>query len=157
MAERQRFLCDEMLARLGRWLRAAGYDTEIAAPGLADRDLIELARTHGRLLITRDRKFLEYKDAAERVLVLHANELEACVRELSQRLSLDWQYRPFSRCMVCNTPLQQARPEELAQVPEQARARVERLYKCQGCQRLYWEGSHVRRMSRQLQRWQQAV
>lgn len=154
MAERQRFLCDEMLARLGRWLRAAGYDTEIAVPGLADRDLIEQARAHGRLLITRDRKFLEYKDADTRVLVLRANALDACVRELSARVPLDWQYRPFSRCMVCNTPLQPARADELDQVPEQARASVEHLYKCHDCQRLYWEGSHVRRMNRQLERWQ---
>ena len=34
-----RLLCDEMLARLGRWLRAAGYDTEIATGGASDRAL----------------------------------------------------------------------------------------------------------------------
>jgi uncharacterized protein with PIN domain len=34
-----RFLCDEMLAGLGRWLRIAGYDAAIAGPGRRDRDL----------------------------------------------------------------------------------------------------------------------
>jgi hypothetical protein len=29
-----RFLCDEMLHGLGRWLRAAGYDTVIAESGI---------------------------------------------------------------------------------------------------------------------------
>jgi uncharacterized protein len=31
-----RFLCDEMLRGLGRWLRAAGYDTVIADGGIAN-------------------------------------------------------------------------------------------------------------------------
>ena len=33
-------MCDEMLLRLGRWLRAAGYDTAIAEGGMEDPALI---------------------------------------------------------------------------------------------------------------------
>lgn len=36
-----RLLCDEMLIRLGRWLRAAGYDTAIATARGADRALVD--------------------------------------------------------------------------------------------------------------------
>lgn len=35
-----RLLCDEMLKGIGRWLRAAGYDTAIAQDGVADEDLL---------------------------------------------------------------------------------------------------------------------
>src|SRR5689334_350075 len=35
-----RLMCDEMLLRLGRWLRAAGYDTAFAAGGADDAALI---------------------------------------------------------------------------------------------------------------------
>ena len=38
MADELRFLCDEMLAGLGRWLRIAGYDTAIARRGRRDRN-----------------------------------------------------------------------------------------------------------------------
>ena len=38
-----KFLCDEMLWGLGRWLRAAGYDTATAARGLAGGELLRRA------------------------------------------------------------------------------------------------------------------
>src|SRR5438128_10712908 len=52
---RVRLYCDEMLARLGRWLRAAGYDTAIAAGGLPDAALIARCAAEARILVTRDR------------------------------------------------------------------------------------------------------
>ena len=35
-----RFLCDEMLVKLARLLRAAGYDTYLAAGGEKDEQLL---------------------------------------------------------------------------------------------------------------------
>jgi uncharacterized protein with PIN domain len=43
-----RLYCDEMLTRLGRWLRAAGYDTAIAESGLADTGIIAQCAAEGR-------------------------------------------------------------------------------------------------------------
>ena len=51
-----RFLCDEMLLRLARLLRAAGYDTYLASGGEPDAALLKLAREEGRMLITRDKR-----------------------------------------------------------------------------------------------------
>lgn len=148
-----KFLCDEMLSRLGRWLRAAGYDTLIAGQGVPDRELIDMARREGRLLLTRDRKLAEFRDAARTVLVLDGNGLESSVTELMSRLPVAWDFRPFSRCMVCNTPLETAAPEMLARVPPASRIRVRQLLHCPGCGRLYWDGSHVRRMRARLAAW----
>jgi uncharacterized protein with PIN domain len=50
-----RLLCDEMLRGLGRWLRAAGYDTVIAKGGLPDRTLAERRTEEDRVLLTKDR------------------------------------------------------------------------------------------------------
>jgi uncharacterized protein with PIN domain len=47
------FLCDEMLHGLGRWLRAAGYDTVIAAGGLSDRALPTCCAEEDRVLLTK--------------------------------------------------------------------------------------------------------
>src|SRR6266576_33679 len=77
-----RLLCDEMLARLGRWLRAAGYDTEIAAGGVPDRALVARCAGEGRVLLTRDRHLAEI--AAARgvpVLRLSQSRIEAQARE----------------------------------------------------------------------------
>jgi uncharacterized protein with PIN domain len=147
-----RFLCDEMLKGLGRWLRAAGYDTLILEDGEDDAALLQRAVEEGRLLLTRDRPLLEYRDAPGTVILLHCNELAECAGELSRLLDIDWQYRPFSRCMVCNTPLLTATPEQRLQVPEDARG-DERVLYCPQCDKFYWEGSHVRRMRKRLGRW----
>lgn len=150
-----RFLCDEMLLRLGRWLRASGYDTAIAEPGTADRELVIQACHEDRWLLTRDRKMAEFKRAKDCLILLTKNDVAAQVEELGSRLPVNWLHAPFSRCLVCNAPLQTADPARLAEVPPYSREALDALYECSDCHRLYWHGSHVRRMRTRLQRWKQ--
>jgi len=140
-----------MLQRVGRWLRAAGYDVLIAEPGQADRALIALARKEGRLLLTRDRGLLEYRDANEWVLLFEANELREILAEMDRRLRIDWLYRPFSRCLECNTPLISAPGEVKNRVPPESLREGETLLYCPHCDKPYWAGSHVKRMRRLLE------
>jgi uncharacterized protein with PIN domain len=145
-------VCDEMLKGLGRWLRAAGYDTCIAE-GQSDRELIAETRSSGRILLTRDRKMAEFRHADECVLVLAANSLGACVSELKSRLAIDWLLAPFSRCLCCNRPLLPARPGVHDRVPASVLRENRLFWRCPDCGRLYWQGSHVRRMRTRLEQW----
>lgn len=145
-----RFLCDEMLFRLGRWLRAAGYDVVIAEPGESDRVLFERARKEHRLFVTRDRKLQEFRDATGVVVVLYENELMDSIRELSERLSINWLLKPFSRCMVCNTPLVPATEAQYRELPEDVKEQSEHALYCPSCEQLFWEGGHVKRMRETL-------
>ncbi len=146
-----RFLCDEMLVRLGRWLRAAGYDTAIAPPGSDDRKLVEQARAESRWLITRDRHLARFRNGDGRVVLLEANDTPSLAAELSRRFPIDWLNGPFSRCLDCNTPLLPATPEQWAQVPESALALSTEARYCPSCDKVFWEGSHVRRMRHTLE------
>lgn len=148
-----RFLCDEMLRKLGHWLRAAGYDTEIACAGDTDRSLLEKAAREKRRLITRDRKLTEYRHAAEHVILLHSNDMQDCAKELQAKLSINWFMKPFSRCLLCNTPLTMADPARLEKIPSQSRATIKQAFYCRHCDKLYWEGSHVRRLRNKFRRW----
>lgn len=148
---RERFLCDEMLARLGRWLRAAGYDVVIAASGEEDRRLLQRARVEQRRFLTRDRKLLEYRDAAEIVTLIAANQLAGQFAELSSSFAIDWLCRPFSRCLECNSELVLAPAEAILRVPAEARREDEPLLYCPVCDQPYWHGSHVKRMRRKLE------
>jgi len=140
-----RLLCDEMLNRLARWLRAAGYDTALAREGGTDRELMRRAVADDRLLITRDREFLQRREAGRRVLLLRSEALTAQALELRERLGIDWLHHPFSRCLLCNGVLEPLRaPAE--PLPESARF-------CPRCRKIYWEGSHVRRMRARLRAW----
>jgi hypothetical protein len=147
-------LCDRMLIRLGRWLRAAGYDTEIAGADAGDRQLIDHAVREDRLVITRDRRLAELRGAWQRVIVLDGNSMTECAREVTERLTIDWLHAPFSRCMLCNTRLVPAAPERHRQVPKGA-ATANDVHWCPECDKLYWPGGHVRRMYRRLALWRQ--
>ena len=147
-----RLLCDEMLAGLARWLRAAGYDTEISAAASSDAALVALAGREGRTLIIRDRALAQHGTAGG-MLLLGDDELEQQVRFLARTIGIDWLHAPFTRCLIDNTPLRAAEGEELAQAPEGAPGLPGPFRACPACARLYWPGSHVRRMTARLERW----
>ncbi len=147
----KKLLCDEMLKGLCRWLRAAGYDAEQAEAGESDRRLLARARHSGRILITRDRKLQEHRGADGTLCLLECNGLEACARELTRKLGIDWQYRPFSRCLLCNLPLEPLPDGDESSAPPDVRDQP--LFRCPGCGRTYWAGGHVRRMQERLRRW----
>ena len=144
------FLCDEMLQGLGRWLRAAGYDTLIANPGDSDKHLVETAVSTQRYLLTRDTKMCEIKHADSVVLVLQSNSIPSCIQELTEKLTINWLYAPFSRCLLCNNPLERADERARNRAPESIKAKQQVFYYCPNCDKLYWEGGHVRRMKNKL-------
>lgn len=148
-----KFLCDEMLARLGRWLRAAGYDTVVAEDATPDQELEELALKEDRYLITRDRHFLEIKKIENHLIWLEANSVEDCAKELSQKIEIDWTLNPFSRCLVCNHILQEPPQESLEEVPEGVRKSSDKFWYCPKCEKVFWLGSHTDRMLEKLKMW----
>jgi len=150
MTDDRRFLCDEMLAGLGRWLRIAGYDTEITECGRRDRELVEQAEAEGRILLTRDRRMIEIRRARDHTLVLESNDIDACARELTRRAGVDWTLDPLSRCNRCNTRLEPVAPALVQTLPPRIRALEGPVNVCPRCGRLYWEGSHTRRIRRRL-------
>ena len=150
-----RFLCDEMLHGLGRWLRAAGYDTVIAAGGLSDRAISARCVDEHRILLTKDRHLAATVTGDAPVALLPGGGIDEAARALRNALGVDWQHAPFTRCIVDNRPLEAAPPSSVSQVPERSRAAGGPLRMCPECGRLYWPGSHVRRMQQRLAAWQQ--
>lgn len=148
-----RFLCDEMLKRLGQWLRIAGYDVLMLPDGTDDLTLVQRALSEGRTLLTRDRSIVDQCRGGANVLVLDCNDLEDCVAALGHQLPIDWLYAPFTRCMGCNTPLVPASEDQASRVPEGARDSATKVLFCPSCEQLFWDGSHVARMRKQLQAW----
>lgn len=147
-------MCDAMLARFARYLRAAGYDVELADNAAADRDILQQANEEKRWLLTVDRKILEHKAAQGRVVMLPHGLLDAQARALQAHFALDWTALAFTRCILDNAPLQPLKEEEAGQVPEDVRNSGEPVMQCPVCRRVYWRGSHYRRMMGRLRRWQ---
>lgn len=150
-----RFLCDVMLGRLARWLRAAGHDALLADDAEEDRRLLDMAAEEGRILLTLDRRLARRRAAPGRVVLLHSESVAEQASELRRGLGVDWLRAPFSRCVVDNTLLRPAGAEEVAALPEKVRALGGPVSECPLCHRLYWPGDHHRRMRERLESWQE--
>lgn len=144
-----RFLCDEMLLRLARLLRAAGYDTRLASGGQSDAELLALARAENRVLVTRDKRLAA--EAHPRSVLVEGRGAYAEAESLAAVVPIDWRLDPFSRCLVDNTPLRAAAPEDVARMPVESQARPGPFRACPACRRLYWPGSHVKRLGERLE------
>lgn len=151
--ETLQLFCDAMLAGLARWLRAAGYDVGLAPVSAMDRAILDLCRAQSRILVTCDRHLATHAGTGLRVVLLRANGLDGQAAELTAALCIDWTCAPFTRCLLDNTPLHRATPEELTRVPPRARDLPGPFRACPACGRVYWPGSHVRRMQARLLRW----
>ena len=140
-----------MLGRLARWLRALGYDTVYDASA-DDRALVELANTEDRVLLTRDRHLLRElrpRRAVEITMDTPLDQLAALV----EKLALSMPDELFRRCLICNSLLDDVPPALAAGlVPPAARGLPGPVRRCPTCGRVYWPGSHVRRMTRALGR-----
>ncbi|HYF16413.1 MAG TPA: Mut7-C RNAse domain-containing protein [Ramlibacter sp.] len=140
------FAADAMLARLARWLRVLDFDTTFD-PVIADPDLVQQANAEGRILLTRDRHLLRELKPAQALEIRHDDPLQQ-LRQVVLALAIRPPNELFRRCTVCNAQLsapldpgERARllPADVAALPGPAR-------RCLACQRLYWRGSHARRM-----------
>ncbi len=149
----QRFICDEMLTRLARWLRAAGYDTRTAEPGGDDRALMERAVAEDLLILTRDRKFLERRGADTHVFLLRAGKIPGQAQEITKDLDIDWLKQPFSRCLVDNALVLPDAEVDLARLPWSGRGISGPFTVCPECGRRYWVGGHTRKMLGELENW----
>jgi len=142
-----RFLCDEMLVGLARLLRAAGYDTYLAEGAEPDGELIRTARREGRILVTRDKRLAA---AFEESVLVSGWGVNAEAHSLSRAVVLDWEFAPFTRCVMDNAHLRDATADELDRFPERVRKLDGPFRTCPACRRDYWPGSHVRRMEARL-------
>ena len=152
---RRRFVIDHMLGRLARYLRFMGYDVHYPTGEESDDALIRRAIREDRAIITRDRALSE---RFEEAFYVPHHDVEG---------QMVWFFRTFGgplriradRCTVCNSPLRPATPSEVADaVPDGVLSRNSEFYRCDGCGRIYWWGTHAERMERDIEAaWKKAL
>jgi len=140
-----RFVADAHLGGLARLLRMSGFDT-LYDNHFRDDEIERIVSAAGRIVLTRDRDLLKRR-AITHGCYVHALRSNEQLREIFDRLDLARSARPFTLCLHCNSPL---RPIDKAQVaaelPTEVRTHYERFTFCDACGRVFWEGSHWRRM-----------
>ncbi len=139
-----RFVLDAHLGRLARYLRLIGLDA-LHHNDYDDEQLAQIAARHHRVLLTRDLELLKRNAVRRGRYVRAIRPLDQAI-EVVDRFDLIDHLEPFSRCMACNGKLRPADRDAVADlVPERARGHSD-YTACSGCGRVYWKGSHYRRL-----------
>ena len=146
MDETPRIAVDRMLMRLARWLRLLGADV-IADASLTGAELLGIARTDNRILVTRDKRLRTAPD----VFFIESNSIRGQLREAVRRFGLNPRVIALTRCSRCNTVLTVVARELVSRrVPPYVFATHDRFAECGGCGRIYWRETHGERMHAML-------
>jgi len=147
------FVVDAMLGKLVRWLRILGCDVlSVSDVGNIDENLLEAARSEGRVLITGDQSLFQmaWKRGLRVRYVTGANVTDALAllsKKESVPLRIDFSQ---TRCPDCNTNLIELPSDKVSGVPEDVLRKHLWIYFCERCNKAYWLGSHYLKMLKTL-------
>ncbi|MCX7031839.1 MAG: twitching motility protein PilT [Spirochaetes bacterium] len=133
-----RFVLDVHLGRLARLLRLLGFDAEWSRDA-DDAELAATASRENRILLSRDRGLLKRREVRRGCLV-RSQDPRLQLDEVTERYRLRGHLAPFSRCLICNAPLD--RPDAAPTGPNGSPAGG-----CPSCGRRYWRGSHWQQLN----------
>jgi uncharacterized protein with PIN domain len=141
-----RFVCDDHMGKLARYLRATGYDT------VFDRDmdnnrLIQISLDEKRFILTRDRRLVERR-LVRYCLLLESERWQDQIKAVADHFGLVFsKSRMFTRCLEDNTPIVPVAKEDIRELvwPYTYEHHGE-FRQCPICHRVYWAGSHVSAM-----------
>ncbi|HEC89319.1 MAG TPA: hypothetical protein ENI44_01910, partial [Thermoplasmatales archaeon] len=144
-----KFLCDQMLGTLAKWLRLLGFDTFYASSDISDDELLRIAEKEKRILITRDKQLIHRAEKnGLRVTKIETFDLTMQIRKVLQENNVQFNENTIlSRCSTCNAVLEKVSKEEVKDlVPERVFQQQDVFWRCPGCGKIYWLGSHYDNM-----------
>lgn len=152
-----KFIADNNIGKLARWLRLIGYDT-LLFKQKDDGQMIKIALSENRVILTKDTKFMKRRlvtNGKLKTIHIKQDDPKLQVQEVVKTLGLNYHFKPFSLCLECNQELI-VRDREKVQnlVPARVFETQTQYTQCPACQRIYWPGTHWQAMSKKLQKWQ---
>jgi hypothetical protein len=145
-----KFICDNMLGKLAKWLRIVGYDTSYYS-FIEDKELIEKALKENRIILTRDTQIVKQKKVVKYVFIESdyvIEQLNQIVKELNINIT---ENKLFSICLICNKKLSKVKKEEVKQkVPTYVYQTKRNFAFCSQCRRVYWKGTHFENVIKRL-------
>ena len=147
-----RFVCDDNLGKLAKYLRILGFDT-LFQENISDPELMRLAASQERFLLTRDHHLIQFSHPYGILLLDDDDSLgQLAMTIISLGLIIDPELL-FQRCSRCN---EIALPVDMDRVKNQIFPFILRtqneISRCPSCGRFYWKGSHYTRLLRQMRK-----
>ena len=144
-----KFIVDDMLGKLAVRLRMLGFDATYYGDS-ADSFLLRKSKEEERILLTRDLSLTKISGA--NAFFVTNTKLSAQIREVIDKYHLNISpQNMFSRCSVCNTPLQPVPKERVKnRVPPLIYKLFNEFSYCPVDDKYYWKGTHYEKMIAEL-------
>jgi hypothetical protein len=142
-----KFLCDQMLGTLAKWLRIYGYDTFYANSEMDDPKLLQISKNENRTLITRDKNLIQTARRENlKTIDIKTTDIDEQLHIVLGGIKID-KTKVLSRCILCNTKVEEIKKKDIkGTVPEKAFNNNEKFWFCKKCNKIYWKGSHYEKM-----------
>ncbi|MEM0365358.1 MAG: Mut7-C RNAse domain-containing protein [Candidatus Nitrosocaldus sp.] len=143
-----RLLLDGMLGSMARKLRIFGFDT-LYYNGLDDSSLLDECIKESRVLITSDEELFHHASRLGLMSILvkgnSIDDMAYVLRSLGIR-SIEFDINN-ARCSICNSTIRYVSKDSLTRcLPDGVLERYEEFYICTNCGKVYWKGSHIKRI-----------
>jgi len=142
-----KFLCDQMLGTLAKWLRIYGFDTYFANSEISDDELLKISKDEDRILLTRDKKLVQraHKENIKNIEI-KTTDVNEQLKIVLKDLTID-KNKVLSRCILCNSVIDEIKKKDVdGKVPERVFETNEEFWFCKKCNKIYWKGSHYENM-----------
>jgi uncharacterized protein with PIN domain len=153
--EQPKFVADQMLGRLAKWLRLLGFDTEYFND-IDDARLIRIAREEQRILLTRDTQLCKTRPVARgeiKAILISDDHLKEQLPRLLSNLDLRKSEGTSQICPKCNAPTRKVSPQNArGMVPSYIQKTHKDFTFCPNCRNFFWKGSHWRRIEADIRR-----
>jgi len=144
------FVADVHLGGLTRNLRLLGFDVAYRQ-NADDHQLLEVMVRENRALLTRDRRLLMHAIVQHGYWPRSQNADEQTI-EVVGRFDLSELIAPFTRCLRCNAPLEEAAKADIIEELEPlTKIYYHQFRRCPGCKQIYWSGSHFPKLQRRVE------
>ena len=146
------FVLDTQLGKLAKLLRMLGFDT-LYCNSYDNPEIIRISLDEKRIILTRDISILKNKSVTHGYWI-RSTHPEEQVKEVLNRFDLYSQIKPFQRCMVCNSRIEEINKRKIIdQIPLKTKAHYNEFYHCLNCEKIYWKGSHYEKMKIRIFNW----
>jgi uncharacterized protein with PIN domain len=148
-----KFIVDNNVGKLAKWLRMMGYDT-LFFNGSDDSRMVATALAEGRVILTKDTQIMKRRVVTSgrlKAILIKSDKPELQMHQVIDTLKLDCQFKPFTICLECNQPLEERSKEAVKdRVPPYVFQTQRQYMECPACHRIYWRGTHWQAMTQRL-------
>ena len=146
-----RFVAENTLGKLAKWLRILGFDT-ICEENIKRKK----AYDPKRIRLTRSKPALQERQKKHgelRIFIVSDHYWEQLTQVIKHLNITKDDLKPFSRCIRCNDSIQHIdKASVLGRVPDYIWETHHTFWTCRQCDKIFWPGSHQRQSMDRIQR-----